>query len=93
MIKILLIPLAASVLFLAGQAQALTLTNRDSTEQRLQVSDGEEEDSRIVVIEPDQTLENVCIEDCTIALENGTEMTFDGYEVVYIRRGSFFIAE
>ena len=54
-----LITLAAAALFLIGEAHALTLTNRDGSQQRLEISEGGEELSRRIVIEPDQTIEEV----------------------------------
>ena len=85
---------AASALFLTGQAHALTLTNRDAAEQRLQIVDIDEMPvTQDVVINANQTLDALCEEGCTIALENGEQGTFDGDEVVYIEDGRFVIAE
>ena len=48
---------AASALLLAGQAHALTLTNRDAVEQRLQIVEGDEMPvTQDFVINANQTL-------------------------------------
>ena len=88
-----LITLAAAALFLIGEAHALTLTNRDGSQQRLEISEGGEELSRRVVIEPDQTIDGLCTTECTLVLENGDEMTFEVGEDVYIEDGRFVVTE
>lgn len=83
-------------LFLAGQAQAqaLVLTNRDTVEQRMQITEGGDEAvTHDVVIAANQTLDGLCKEGCTIALENGVQESFEGDEVIYIENGRFVIAE
>ena len=85
---------AASALLLAGQAHALTLTNRDAVEQRLQIVEGDEMPmTQDFVINANQTLDPICEEGCTIALENGEQNTFEGDEVVYIEDGRFVTDE
>ncbi len=85
---------ATLALSLVGQAQALTLTNRDTVEQRVQVTEGGDEAmTQDLVIAADQTLDGLCKEACTIVLQNGEQESFDGYEVVYIENGRFVIAE
>lgn len=85
---------AALALFLSGQAYALTLTNRDTAEQRVQIyENGAESAARDVVLAADQTLEGLCEEGCTIVLESGAEQSFEGYEAVFIEDGQFLTAE
>ncbi|MDH3969284.1 MAG: hypothetical protein OEU56_19890 [Rhodospirillales bacterium] len=85
---------AALVLSLAGQAHALTLTNRDTVEQRVQINEGGDEAvTRDVVLGADQTLDGLCEDGCTIALENGVQESFEGDEAVSIENGRFMIAE
>jgi len=85
---------ATMALFLAGQAQALTLTNRDLVEQRLVITEeGEEVATRDVVIEGNQTLDQFCEAGCTIALENGEQESFEGDENVVIQDGRLVILE
>ncbi len=88
------IALATAALFLASQAQAFTLTNRDTVDQRLKiVEEGDQSETHDVVIGAEQTLEDLCANGCTIGLDNGQEETFEGYETVYIEDGSFVIGE
>jgi hypothetical protein len=85
---------ATMALLLAGQAHALTLTNRGAVDQRLQISEGGDEAVTYeVVIAAYETLIELCQEGCTIALENGEQESFEGYEEVNIEEGSFFIPE
>lgn len=85
---------AAIGLLWVGQSQALTLTNRDAVDQRLQISEGGDEAVTYdVVISAYETLVELCQEGCTIALENGEQESFEGYEEVSIEEGSFVIPE
>jgi hypothetical protein len=88
------VALAAAIIasFLAGQAQALTLTNRDAVDQRLQISEGGDETVTYeVVITAHQMLDELCQEGCTIALESGEQESFEGHEEVEIANGRFVI--
>lgn len=84
----------ASALLVVGQAYALALTNRDSAEHRIKItgSSGEPVTQDIVILS-DETLNDLCMEGCSIALENGEQESFEGTEVVYIEGGRFVIAE
>ncbi len=96
MIKNTMIALTAGTLalFLAGQAQALTLTNRDTVEQRVQITEGGDEAvTHDVVIAANQILDELCKEACTVTLESGAQESFEGDENVYIEDGRFVIAE
>ena len=96
MIKTPLVALtaAALALTLAGQANALTLTNRDTVDQRVQITEGGDEAvTHDKVVAADQTLDELCEDGCTIALENGEQESFEGYETVFIENGRFVIAE
>jgi hypothetical protein len=85
---------AAIGLLMVGQAYALTLTNRDAVNQRLQISEGGVEAVTYeVVITAHQTLDELCPEGCIIALENGDEESFEGYEEISIKEGTFVIPE
>lgn len=83
----------AAVLVIAGQALALTLTNRDVSDLRLQIRESGSDASQTITIQPQQTLDGICQSGCTIALENGTLEDFEGHEVVEVRDGLFVIAE
>lgn len=85
--------LASALLLTAGQAQALTVTNRDTAEQNLQITETGAQSSHMVVVQPGQTVEDLCPAGCEIALANGTSASFDGSEDIDIRNGGFVIAE
>ena len=81
-------------LLLASQANALTLTNRELAEQRVQIIEGSDEPTtRELVLNANQSLDDLCNEGCTIALKNGVQQRFEGDENVYIEKGGFVIAE
>ena len=85
---------AALALFLTSQAYALTLTNRDTVEQRIQINEGGDETvTQDHVLAADQTLEGLCEEGCTIVLESGAQQSFEGDEAVFIESGQFVIGE
>lgn len=85
---------ATAALLLAGQAHALTLTNRDTVEQRIQINEGGDGSAgRDFVLAADQTVDGICEGGCTIVLENGAEQSFEGYEAVFIEDGHFVISE
>ena len=85
---------ACTILLLASSAQALTLTNRDPEERRLQITEGGDEAvTHDVIVEADQTREDLCLEGCTIVLDSGEHASFEGDEVVEIEDGRFVIAE
>ena len=85
---------AIVVQLVAGQAYAFTVTNRDLSEHSLQITEGGDEAvTRDVVIAPDQTVDDLCEDGCTIVLDNGEQQSFEGYEEVYIEGGRFVIAK
>ncbi len=83
----------AATLLLGNQAQALTLTNRDTSPRQVLITEIDEEAIRTVIIEPAQTLDGFCEDGCSIVIQDGEEMTFEGDEVVYIEDGHLEIAE
>lgn len=95
MIRLHKIVLMGAVLALlsAGPAKALTLHNRDVTDQHVRVT---EDDDLVVtqdyIIASDQTVE-LCPNGCTIALMNGAEESFEGYEEVAIEGGHFVVTQ
>lgn len=96
MIRYPMVALTAGTMavLLVGQAYALTLTNRDTTEWRMQIAEaGDEAVTHDVVVAANQTLDRLCPEGCTITLESGEQESFEGYEAVSIEGGRFVIAE
>ena len=84
----------ALALFMAGQANALTLSNRDGGPLRVEITEGGDEAvTHEVVLAAGQTLDGLCEEGCTISLESGAQESFEGYEAVYIENGDFVTGE
>ena len=82
---------AAVAQLLAGQAHALVLTNLDDYEWRISIIEPDRTIDR--VIEPDERVNGLCESGCTIMLQDGTEAEFGGNEAVYIRNGRFVLLE
>ena len=72
-------------------AQALKLTNRDATEQKMTIN--ENNGSRDQVLKPSETIDVVCTSGCSIKMQDGEEYEFDGNEVVSIEEGLMFLDE
>jgi hypothetical protein len=75
----------------ASPAQALKLTNRDTTEQKMTIQ--ENNGSREQVLKPAETIEGFCNAGCTIKMQDGEEYEFDGNELVSIEEGLIFLDE
>lgn len=82
---------AAVAVFAATSAQAITLTNRDTSEHKLVVVEGEAQ--KELILQPAQTLKDVCDNGCVIQLTNGEEYEFDGTELVSIEDGIMYLEE
>jgi hypothetical protein len=84
--------LAAVVAFASlSSAHALSVTNRDGTDQKVTITEGDKQ--RLEVVAPSKTLQNVCPAGCVIQLQNGEEYEFDGNEIVSIEEGLMFLDE
>ena len=83
----------ALTLVLAWQAQAMTLTNRDTTDLMVKITDTGDDAGQDLIIAANETLEDVCENGCTITLEDGQTLDFNGDEDVYIEGGRFIVAE
>ena len=73
----------------AGLANAtMSVTNHDAYERTVLIKENRRE-AKIygIQIAPDETIEGLCEDGCTVALENGTQERFEGYEQVYIFKG------
>jgi hypothetical protein len=83
--------ICSAVLLAASQASALQLTNRDTADHKLVVTEnGATQD---IVIQPSQMLDSICVKGCTIKMSDGEEYEFDGTEVVSIEEGLMFLDE
>lgn len=67
---------------------AITLTNRDSTDQKLIVIEGDKQSERIV--KAGEKIE-LCPQSCVIRVPDGEDYEFDGPEIVSIEEGLLFL--
>jgi hypothetical protein len=85
-----LLGLAVAASFVAAtEAQALSITNRETTPQTLTVMAGDNKD--VVTIDPEQAVEGICNAGCVIQLKNGDEYEFEGTEIVSMEDGALFL--
>jgi hypothetical protein len=75
-------------LALGPTAAAITLTNRDSTDQKLIVIEGDRQSEK--VIKAGEKLE-LCEKSCVIRLPDGEDYEFDGAEIVSLEEGLLFL--
>lgn len=93
MIRTGLVLLVVAGCSLAGEAQALSLTNRDPNQQWVEIIEGPGQKSRTVAIDYGETLDAPCDLGCTVILDNGAEERFEGDEIVHIENGRFTVIE
>jgi len=67
---------AAALLMISNAAEAASITNRDTKEVRVTISEGETTTEH--TIRPMEVLDKVCMSGCVVRLEDGEE---DEYEV------------
>ena len=81
-------------LSLVGQAQALTLINRDETEYRMLITEqGGESATQEMLVYINDIIDGLCPEGCVISLDSGKRRRFEGHESVYIENGRFVVAK
>ena len=80
-LSVCVLSVAGPGLLLSGQAYDMTLVNRDEVEQRLLVTEGGDEMvTHEVVIEANETLDDLFPEGCTITLDTGQQESSEGNE-------------
>ncbi len=75
----------------ASQAEALQLTNRDTAEHKIALTEGGS--TQDLLIKPSQVIDGICKAGCTMKTPDGEEYEFDGNEVVSIEEGLMFLDE
>jgi hypothetical protein len=78
-------------LAVASPAQALQLTNRDTADHKIALT--EPAGTQDVQIKPSQVIDGICKAGCTMKMADGEEYEFDGNEVVSIEEGLMFLDE
>jgi hypothetical protein len=82
----LMVPTVAAVILAASvSANALTVTNRDSVDHTLTMTDLKSE--RMVTIRPNQSLKDLCLNGCNINVDEGKPVHFGSRETVMIESG------
>lgn len=74
-----------------GAASAAQLTNIDTVEQKLTIS--ENNASRELTVKPSETIGDICNAGCTMKMPNGQEYDFSGSETISIEKGLLFLDE
>jgi hypothetical protein len=80
-----------AVLIPASHASALQLTNRDTEERKITIT--EKDGAKDLTLKPSQVIEDICNGGCTIKTPDGEEYEFDGTEIVSIEEGLMFLDE
>lgn len=84
----------AAISLLAGPATALTLTNEDDEAYKVEIIQGQGDETREVYeIGGREALSDICEDGCTIKLSTGAESDFNGDEDVMIKDGEFVFKE
>lgn len=78
---------AFSVLLISTNARAVSLTNRDDTDRKVTVVEGEARQDH--VIKPGGTLDGICRKGCLVQLDDGADEPYEleGPEVTWIEGG------
>ena len=78
----------ALLALLAAPANALTLTNSDDKTYEVSVVEGEGDGNAIILeLQGGANVAEICENGCTIKIDNGVEMSFNGDEIVSIQDG------
>lgn len=80
-----------AVMAAATEAGALQLTNRDTADHKIAVT--EKDKTEEILIKPSQVIDKICNAGCTMKMADGEEYEFDGNEVVSIEEGLMFLDE
>ena len=70
-------------------ASALTISNEDPDPHTITVTAGT--DTKQITVEPDQQVDAVCAEGCTVTLDNDEQYQMQGGETVSIEDGVIFV--
>jgi len=73
----------------AHSASALTISNEDPDPHTITVTAGT--DTKQITVEPDQQVDAVCAEGCTVTLDNDEQYQMQGGETVSIEDGVIFV--
>ena len=80
--------IVAPLAFWSVSAFGITLTNRDTSDQALIITEGDRQSER--TIKAGEKLE-LCEKSCVIRLPDGEDYEFDGNEIVSLEEGLLFL--
>lgn len=88
-----LIAASFAILFVPSAANAVSITNNDKEEYKLTIFEGEK--SRDIMIQPNETIDQVCEKLCSIRLNNDedNEYEFEGKDAIAIVDGYLTYSE
>ncbi len=82
------ITIIAFLALMPASTRGITLTNRDTSDQKLIIIEGDKTSER--TIKAGEKLE-LCQKSCVIRLPDGEDYEFDGQEVVSLEEGLLFL--
>lgn len=82
-----IVVLAGAALMLAGTAQAASITNRDTSEHTLTISESEDSEGNEVVIAAEESLSNICMEGCMIGIDGDDSRPVEATDNLVIQDG------
>lgn len=87
--SIYVLTLCSAALLAATSANALQLTNRDTADHAIVITENGADQN--VVVKPSEVLDGFCLSGCTIKTSDGEEYEFEGTEVVSIEDGVMYL--
>ena len=82
-----ILALAGALILVAGTAQAASITNRDTSEHYLQISDNEDSEAQEVVIAAEESMTDLCMKGCMIGVDGDDSIQVDGGDNLVIQDG------
>lgn len=82
-----ILALAAAAILMAGTVQAASITNRDTSEHYLQISDSEDSEAQEVVISAEESFSDICMEGCMIGVDGDDSIRVEGSDNLVIQDG------
>jgi len=87
--SIYILTLCSAALLAVTSANALQLTNRDTADHAIVITENGADQN--IVVKPSEVLDGFCLSGCTIKTSDGEEYAFEGTEVVSIEDGVMYL--
>jgi hypothetical protein len=82
-----ILALAAAAALTAGTVHAASITNRDTSEHYLQISESEDSEGQEVVIAAEESISDICMKGCMIGVDGDDSIQVDGGDNLVIQDG------